>query len=67
MDSLFFIDSLPLPLVEIYYQLRHVNSLGEENWSQAFRLIQTKDKEAKLFPNPSKNSENITFTCCANK
>ncbi|MEN2280492.1 T9SS type A sorting domain-containing protein [Algoriphagus sp. SE2] len=54
-----FIDSLPLPLGEIYYQLKHVNSFGEENWSKAFRLIRSKDKEAKLFPNPSKNSENV--------
>ncbi|WP_296701056.1 T9SS type A sorting domain-containing protein [Algoriphagus sp.] len=54
-----FIDSLPLPLGEIYYQLKYVNSSGEENWSAAFRLTRFENQEIKLFPNPSINSENV--------
>ncbi len=54
-----FIDSSPLPLGEIYYQLKHKNFYGEENWSSVFRLIRLEAEKIKLFPNPSKNSENV--------
>jgi hypothetical protein len=54
-----FIDSIPIPLGEIYYQLKHNNSFGEENWSPVFRLTPREVEKARLFPNPSKNSENV--------
>jgi hypothetical protein len=57
-----FIDSLPLPLGEIYYQLKNTNSNGEENWSPVFRLVRLDVEKVKLFPNPSKNSENVYLT-----
>jgi len=54
-----FIDSTPLPQGEIYYQLKHTNSHGEENWSPLFRLFRQEVERARLFPNPSNNSESV--------
>ncbi|MBN3584113.1 T9SS type A sorting domain-containing protein [Algoriphagus aestuarii] len=53
-----FIDSLPVPHGETYYQLRISDPFGV-HYSSAIRLPKSNEIESKLFPNPSRLNEKV--------
>ncbi|MBN3521445.1 T9SS type A sorting domain-containing protein [Algoriphagus lutimaris] len=53
-----FIDILPLPLGEVYYQLKYTNPQGKSSWSPVIRLENSSNEKISLFPNPIQGSEN---------
>jgi hypothetical protein len=53
-----YVDSLPLPHGETYYQLRLTDSHGI-TYSSAVRLPKSKEFQEMLFPNPSQTQEKL--------
>lgn len=54
-----YIDIDPLPLGEVYYQLKYTNSQGKSSWSPVIRIEKQSIETASLFPNPIQGPENV--------